>query len=279
MYRIIKNREIAKNVFELVVENELIASHFKPGQFVVVMPDETSEKIPLTIYKTEGSCVSMIYQVVGKTTYDLSKKNDYIFSILGPLGKPSIILNMEAKKVLFVAGGVGIAPVIPQAVELKKRGVICDLIYGMKTIDNCILKDDIDKYFDDVIIVTEDNTADHIGLVTDYVDDLCYDFIIAIGPVIMMKKVVELAEELKVPSIVSMNPIMIDGTGMCGACRLFYDGIIHYACIDGPEFIGAKVDFDSLIKRMDMYKTIEGRKYLEEIEGDTHHGGCGNCEQ
>ena len=150
MYKIIKNREIAKNVFELVVENELIASHFKPGQFVVVMPDETSEKIPLTIYKTEGSCVSMIYQVVGKTTYDLSKKNDYIFSILGPLGKPSIILNMEAKKVLFVAGGVGIAPVIPQAVELKKRGVICDLIYGMKTIDNCILKDDIDKYFDDV---------------------------------------------------------------------------------------------------------------------------------
>lgn len=278
MYKIIENKEIAKNIYELTVENELIATHFIPGQFVVVMPDKESEKIPLTIYKVSGKNVTMIYSVVGKTTYDLSRKKDKIFSILGPLGKPSIILSMDVERILFVAGGVGIAPIIPQAIEMKKRGVECNLIYGMKTIENYILEEDINKYFDDVLIVTEDNSADHIGYVTDYIDDERYDFIIAIGPIMMMKKVTEIAEELKVPTIVSMNPIMIDGTGMCGACRLLYDGIVHYSCIDGPEFIGGRVDFDSVIKRMDMFKTVEGRKYLEAIEGDTHHGGCGNCE-
>ena len=151
MYKIIENVSISKNVFKITIENENIATHFIPGEFVVVMPDETSEKIPLTIYKVNGKNVTLIYQVVGKTTHDLSLKQDYIYSILGPLGNPSLILNLEAEKVLFVAGGVGIAPIIPQAVELKKRGVKLDLIYGMKTIDNLILKDDIDTYFDDTL--------------------------------------------------------------------------------------------------------------------------------
>ena len=258
MYKIIENVSIGKNIFKITIENENIATHFIPGEFVVVMPDETSEKIPLTIYKVNEKNVTLIYQVVGKTTHDLSLKQDYIYSILGPLGNPSLMLDLEAEKVLFVAGGVGIAPIIPQAVELKKRGVKLDLIYGMKTIDNLILKDDIDTYFDDTLIVTEDNSADHIGLVTDYIDDKNYDFIITIG--------------------VSMNPIMIDGTGMCGSCRINYNGRVAYTCIDGPEFIGAKVDFDSLIKRMDMYRDEEKRAYLKEIEGESFHGGCGNCE-
>lgn len=278
MYKIIENVSIGKNIFKITIENENIATHFIPGEFVVVMPDETSEKIPLTIYKVNEKNVTLIYQVVGKTTNDLSLKQDYIYSILGPLGNPSLMLNLEAEKVLFVAGGVGIAPIIPQAVELKKRGVKLDLIYGMKTIDNLILKDDIDTYFDDTLIVTEDNSADHIGLVTDYIDDKNYYFIITIGPVKMMKSVVEIAESLKIPSIVSMNPIMIDGTGMCGSCRINYNGRVAYTCIDGPEFIGAKVDFDSLIKRMDMYRDEEKRAYLKEIEGESFHGGCGNCE-
>ncbi len=278
MYRIIKNIEIKKNIFELTVENEHIAKNFKPGQFVVLMPSIESEKIPLTIYKVSDNLVTMIYQVVGATTYSLSKRKDYIYSILGPLGKPALILNVPVKKVLFVAGGIGIAAILPQVRELKSRGVKCDLIYGMKTIDNYILKKEIKELFRKPIIVTEDSSADLIGYPTDYIEDKRYDYIVTIGPLVMMKHVTEIGENLKIPTIVSLNPIMVDGTGMCGSCRLLYDGLVHYACVDGPEFVGAKVDFDSLIKRADMYKTFEGKKYLEKIEGDSHHGGCGNCE-
>lgn len=278
MYKIIENIEISKNIFKLTVENELIASHFLPGEFVVVMPSDTSEKIPLTIYKVEGKMVTMIYQVVGKTTYDLSQKKDFIYSILGPLGNKSILLDKNIKKVLFVAGGVGIAPIIPQAKYLKKNGVVCDLVYGMKTLENMILKEDIDETFNNVTIVTEDNTGENVGLVTDYIKNDGYDYIVAIGPVMMMKYVTRKASSYEIPCIVSLNPIMIDGTGMCGSCRIIYDSTIKFACIDGPEFLGSKVDFDSLIKRMDIYKNIEGQKYLEGIEGNTHHGGCGTCE-
>lgn len=277
MYKIIENVEISKNIYKLSIENELICKSFLPGEFIVLMPNEESEKIPLTIYSIDKNVVSMIYQVVGKTTYLLSKKKDYIYSILGPLGNKSLLLDKDIKKVLFVAGGLGIAPIIPQAKYLNEKDVICDLIYGMKSIDNLILKEDIDDYFNDKIIVTEDGTSKNAGLVTDYIKDNGYDYIVAIGPLKMMKYVTECGKKLNMPTIVSLNPIMVDGTGMCGSCRVIYDGTVRFACVDGPEFLGELVDFDSLIKRNDIYSTIEGKKYLSEIERENHHGGCGMC--
>lgn len=278
MYKIIENKLIGKNIYRIKIENEYLASSFLPGEFVVLMNDENSEKIPLTIYSVNENSVTLIYQVVGKTTKELSQKKDSIYSLLGPLGNASLLLNKDVKKVLFVAGGLGIAPIIPQAKYLKEKGVICDLIYGMKSIDNLILKDDIDAYFQNKVIVTEDGTSNNKGLVTDFMNDDNYDYIVAIGPLVMMKYVSIEAKKMNIPCIVSLNPIMIDGTGMCGSCRLMYDGEVRFACTDGPEFLGDKVDFDSLIKRNNIYSTIEGRKYLELLEGDEHHGGCGMCE-
>ena len=245
----------------------------------------TSERIPLTIYDydKETGILKMIYQTVGASTLELTEVKKELFSVVGPLGNPSdLVTNIDecsGKSLLFVAGGVGIAPVYPQVKYLHEHGVDVDCLYGVKSASYLILEDEIESICNNFYIATDDGSKGYHGLVTDCLKtlDKKYDKCVAIGPVIMMKYVSMLTEELDIPTTVSMNPIMVDGTGMCGACRLLVDGKVKFACVDGPEFDGHKVDFDAAIKRMNIYKTFEGRKYLEKQEGITHHGNCGNC--
>lgn len=285
MYKVVKNELIGEGIYELDVLADMVVDKCLPGQFVIVMAYEKSERIPLTIYdydKNEG-ILKMIYQVVGASTLELVSVKDELFSVVGPLGNPSdLIMNIDEwknKHVVFVAGGVGIAPVYPQIKFLKEKGVNVDCIYGVKNEKYLILEDEMQELCDNFYITTDDGSKGFHGMVTDCLKSLDkhYDKCVAIGPVIMMKFVSLLTKEMGISTTVSMNPIMVDGTGMCGACRLMVDGSVKFACVDGPEFDGHKVDFDAAIKRMNIYKTFEGRKYLEMQEGNTHHGNCGNC--
>ena len=248
------------------------------------MAYESSERIPLTIYDydRENGILSLIYQVIGASTMELTEVTDSLFSVAGPLGNPSELMENDDildKKILFVAGGVGIAPVYPQAKYLTSRGVDVDIIYGARTKDIIVIEEETKKVCNNLYITTDDGSYGNQGNVTDMMKklDKKYDYCVAIGPVIMMKFVALYTKELGIKTIVSMNPIMVDGTGMCGACRLLVDGKVKFACVDGPEFDGHKVDFDNALKRMSIYKTEEGRKKLMMEEGSTHHGGCGNC--
>ncbi len=285
MYKILKNELIGQNIYELDVLAPLVVDKCLPGQFIIVMAYNTSERIPLTIYDCdkETGILKMIYQTVGASTLELTEVKEELFSVVGPLGNPSdLVTNIGAwkgKSILFVAGGVGIAPVYPQIKYLHEHGVDVDCLYGVKSASYLILEDEIKSVSNNFYIATDDGSKGYHGLVTDCLKtlDKKYDKCVAIGPVIMMKYVSMLTKELDIPTTVSMNPIMVDGTGMCGACRLLVDGKVKFACVDGPEFDGHKVDFDAAIKRMNIYKTFEGRKYLEKQEGITHHGNCGNC--
>lgn len=284
MYRVRKNECIGKDVYLLEVEAPLVVKKCLPGQFVIVMAYEQSERIPLTIYDydRETGILSLIYQVIGASTMELTHVTESLFSVAGPLGNPSELMENDEildKKILFVAGGVGIAPVYPQAKYLKSRGVDVDIIYGARTKDIIVIEEETRKVCNNLYITTDDGSYGNRGNVTDMMKklDKKYDYCVAIGPVIMMKFVALYTKELGIKTIVSMNPIMVDGTGMCGACRLLVDGKVKFACVDGPEFDGHKVDFDNALKRMSIYKTEEGRKKLMMEEGSTHHGGCGNC--
>ena len=213
--------------------------------------------------------------------------SDYFRDFTGPLGCPSEFVNedieaLKNKKMLFVAGGVGAAPVYPQVKWLHERGIKADVIVGSKTKDMLILEEEMKAVAGNYYPCTDDGSYGHAGMVTTMVEELVnngnkYDVCIAIGPMIMMKFVCLLTKKLEIPTIVSMNPIMVDGTGMCGACRLQVGDEIKFACVDGPEFDGHLVDFDQAMKRSQMYKTQEGRALLKLQEGDTHHGGCGHC--
>lgn len=283
MYKIIKNEEIAKNIYELVVEAPLVVKNANPGQFVIVMANEDSERIPLTIvdYDKESNIISMIYQIVGASTLELSEVKKELFSIVGPLGKKCeyVGTNVKDKRFVLVGGGIGIAPIYPQAKYLSEHGAKVDIIYGAKSQEFLILQNRLENVCNNVTYVTDDGSFGEKGLVTDILkmrNDI-YDECVAIGPMIMMKHVSLLTKEMKLKTTVSLNPIMVDGTGMCGACRVLVNGEVKFACVDGPEFDGHQVDFDAAIKRMNLYKTFEGKKYLEAIEGETHHGGCGKC--
>ena len=207
---------------------------------------------------------------------------------VGPLGCKSELIDedpeeLKKKKILFVAGGVGTAPVYPQVKWMKQQGYDVDCIIGARNKDLIILEDEMRQVAKNTYVCTDDGSYGFKGNVNDQIKDLInnqgksYDLVIAIGPVIMMKFVCLLTKELDIPTIVSMNPIMVDGTGMCGACRLTVGDEVKFACVDGPEFDGHLVDFDQAMKRQQMYKTEEGRAMLKLQEGDTHHGGCGNC--
>lgn len=277
MYKIIKNENIANNTFLLEVNAPLIKDKYKPGEFVIIMSNKESERIPLTIYDINNEVVKIIYQVVGSSTFELSQNKDSLYAILGPLGSPGLFLDNLDKKIVFVAGGIGVAAIYPQIKYLKENGYKTSLIYGAKNKESLILLNELNVICDQLYICTDDGSYSNKGFVTDilknHIDD--YDLCVAIGPVKMMESVVNISN---IDVIVSLNPIMVDGTGMCGACRVNIDGNIKFACVDGPEFYGKKVDFKSLINRMNIYKTEEGKKYLEIIEGNTHHGGCGNCD-
>lgn len=283
MYKVIKNEEIKNNIYLLEIENELIAKKFVPGEFIILMSHEKSERIPLTIFDVKDNIVRIVYQVVGASTLELSNEKESIFSIVGPLGNGSeIVANYNEyinSKIVFVAGGIGVAAIYPQAKALFNAGIDVDIVYGVKNQDLILFEEELKKVCNNLIIATDDGSRGIKGNVCDALRTLDkeYDVCIAIGPIIMMKFVSLETKKMNLKTIVSMNPIMVDGTGMCGACRLNVGGNIKFACVDGPEFDGHLVDFDNLLTRMNLYKDEEGRKYLRMIEGKTHHGGCGNC--
>ena len=291
MFKILEANELATNIFQMIVEAPRVAQACLPGQFLIIRVDAEGERIPLTIcdYDREKGTVEIVVQAIGAETFELAKlkAGDCLADVVGPLGKPSdlceeSIEDLKKKKIVFIAGGVGTAPVYPQAKWLKEQGVNCDVIIGAKTKDLVILEDRFKKVCN-LHVTTDDGSYGRSGMVTKALQDLWdegnkYDHCVAIGPMIMMKFVCKLTQELGIHTIVSMNPIMVDGTGMCGACRLTVDGQVKFACVDGPEFDGHKVDFDQAMNRMKLYKTEEGRLLLRQQEGKTHHGGCGHCE-
>ena len=291
MYKILEAKELTTNIFYMVVEAKRVAKACQPGQFVIVRTDEASERIPLTIcdYDREKGTITIVFQIVGEGTQVMSslKAGDAFHDFVGPLGCPSEFVSedldsLKQKKILFVAGGVGTAPVYPQVKWLKERGIDADVIVGAKTKDLLILEDEMKAVAGNLYVTTDDGSYGRSGMVTQTISDLVndgnkYDVCVAIGPMIMMKFVCKLTKELEIPTIVSLNPIMVDGTGMCGACRVTVGGKVKFACVDGPEFDGHLVNFDEAMQRQQIYKTAEGRAFLKAKEGDTHHGGCGNC--
>lgn len=291
MYKILEAKELTANIYSMVVEAKRVAKSCEPGQFVIVRMDEDSERIPLTIcdYDREKGTVTIVFQIVGAGTQMMSelKTGDAFHDFVGPLGRPSEFVSedmetLKNKKILFVAGGVGTAPVYPQVKWLHEHGIDSDVIVGAKTKDILILEDEMKSVAGNLYVTTDDGSYGRSGMVTQTITDLIaegkhYDVCVAIGPMIMMKFVCKLTKELQLPTIVSLNPIMVDGTGMCGACRVTIGDEVKFACVDGPEFDGHLVNFDEAMQRQQIYKTAEGRAFLKAKEGDTHHGGCGNC--
>ena len=291
MYRILKAELLAANIYRMDVEAPRVAKRCLPGQFLIAKVDEYGERIPLTIcdYDSEKGTITIVFQPNGATTQRMKdlKTGDSFMDFVGPLGKPSDLVSMDPdelrkKRIVFVGGGVGTAPVYPQLKWLHEHGVTADAIIGARSRDLIILEKEMSAV-SNLYLTTDDGSYIRKGMGTDVLRDLVqnqgkqYDLCVAIGPMIMMKFVCLLTKELGIPTVVSMNPIMVDGTGMCGACRLMVGGEVKFACVDGPEFDGHLVDFDLAMKRAQMYKTEEGRKLLEYQEGDTHHGGCGQC--
>lgn len=291
MYKIVKAKELTTNIYLMEVEAGRVAKSCQPGQFVIVRMDEEAERIPLTIcdYDREAGTVTIVFQTVGAGTQMMAslKEGDSFHDVVGPLGCPSEFIHedketLRQKKILFVAGGVGAAPVYPQVKWMHENGIAVDVIVGSKNKGLLILEKEMEAVAGNLYVTTDDGSYGRSGMVTKVISDLVeegkqYDVCIAIGPMIMMKFVCQLTKELNIPTIVSLNPIMVDGTGMCGACRVTVGGKVKFACVDGPEFDGHAVDFDEAMRRQQMYKTSEGRAILELQEGDSHHGGCGVC--
>lgn len=292
MFKILKKEYLANNIWLMDIEAPRVAKTCQPGQFVIVKMDEKGERIPLTVcdYDREKGIVTIVFQTVGASTEEMAEyeEGESFMDFVGPLGCPSELLGMteeelKKEKLLFVCGGVGTAPVYPQVKWMKQHGIDVDVIIGARTKDILIMEEPMREIAANLYIATDDGSYGFKGNACDQINELVknqgkeYTRIIAIGPMIMMKFVALLTKELNIPTIVSMNPIMVDGTGMCGACRLQVGDEIKFACVDGPEFDGHLVDFDQAMQRQRMYKTEEGRAILRRKEGDTHHGGCGNC--
>ena len=269
MYKVISNKKISENSYEMIINAPLVIEKCIPGQFVIVMGKEDSERIPLTIYdyNKEKGKLSLIYQVVGASTEELSTIKDKLYSVAGPLGNPNeICLNTEEfkdKRICYVAGGVGIAPVYPQIKFLNEKGIKVDVIYGARSANLLLIRDKIEKVAHKIRYATDDGSFGTKGFVTDILEKNIndYDIVVAIGPVIMMKNVAELTKKYNIKTIVSMNPLMVDGSGMCGACRCEIDGKPKFACIHGPEFDGHQINFDLALKRMNIYKEEEKEKW------------------
>ncbi len=291
MYKILRAEELASNIFLMEVEAPRVAKSCEPGQFIIAKTDEKGERIPLTIadYDRDKGTVTVVVQIIGASTAEMAelKTGDYLEDFVGPLGCPSDLVTddieeVKKKKILFVAGGLGTAPVYPQVKWLHEHGVDVDVIIGAKTKDLVIYEEEMKAVCANLYVTTDDGSYGFKGMVTDTIKYLVneegkkYDHCVTIGPMIMMKFVCLLTKELGIHTIVSVNPIMVDGTGMCGACRVQVGDEVKFACVDGPEFDGHLVDFDQAMKRQQMYKTQEGRAMLRRTEGDTHkNGGCG----
>lgn len=264
MFKIVERTELNPIEFEIFVEAPRIAKKAKAGQFVILRIDELGERIPLTVVDTdeEKGLVRLIFQVIGKSTAALAalQAGDSLADVVGPLGKATEIENYG--KVLLVGGGVGIAALFPIVKALKQAGNHVTTILGAKNQELMILADECQRYSDELIVMTDDGSLGQKGLVTDAMKEVFarenIQMAWAIGPSVMMKFCTLTAEVANVPIFVSLNPIMVDGTGMCGGCRVTIDEQIKFACVDGPEFLGAGVDWDEFINRMGQYRKEEG---------------------
>jgi NAD(P)H-flavin reductase len=281
MYKILYNKKISSTSYEIAVEAPFVINKCIPGQFAIVMTYEDSERIPLTIYDydKEKGLLYLIYQVVGASTLELTNAKKYLYSVSGPLGNANEICKnpekYKGKRIVYVAGGVGIAPVYPQVKFLKEHGFDVDVIYGSRSADLLLIRNKIEEVASKVRYATDDGSFGTKGFVTDILEKNLdnYDIVVAIGPIIMMKNVVKVTKEHNVKTIVSMNPLMVDGSGMCGACRCEVDGKPKFACIHGPEFDGFLVDFDLAMKRMNIYKEEEAEKWemmKKRLGGENH---------
>ena len=270
MTRILRKENLNDQVFKVELDAPLISRKALPGQFVIVRVDEEGERIPLTIsdYNRDQGTISLVVQVVGATTkkFSMLKENDELQDVVGPLGKPSDLKGI--KRACVVGGGVGCAIAYPIAKELKTLGAVVDSVIGFRNKELVIFENEFAAVSNQFRLMTDDGTAGEKGLVTDALKKLIdgganYDTVIAIGPLIMMKFVAKLTEQYHIKTIVSMNPIMIDGTGMCGGCRLTVGGQMKFACVDGPDFDAHQVDFDEAMARSRMYGAFEKHAYEE----------------
>ena len=268
MFKILKKERLNDAVTRMTIEAARVAKKAGPGQFIILRIDEAGERIPLTIagYDREKGTVTIIFQKVGLTTERLDELNegDCLRDFVGPLGKVSEYGDVRGKRVAVIGGGLGIAIAYPQAVALHEMGALVDMIVGFRTIDLAILTDELGDVTDNLIVMTDDGSNGKKGFVTDALKErldagVQYEHVVAIGPLPMMRAVAELTQPLHIHTVVSMNPIMIDGTGMCGGCRLTVGGETKFACVDGPEFDAHQVDFDEAMKRGRMYAPEERR--------------------
>ena len=268
-HKIVSKKKLSEDVFTAEIESLLIARAAKPGQFVIIsINNEYGERIPLTIADTDSKrgTIRLIWQRVGKTTAELAdmKKGQEITNVVGPLGRPTHIENFGI--IVCVGGGIGNAPLLPIAKELKKADNKIISILGARSKDLLILEDEFSQVSDELIITTDDGSYGRKALVTEPLKEVCQrsqrpDQAFAIGPAIMMKFCCEVTKQFNIPTQVSLNTIMVDGTGMCGGCRIEFDGQPKFVCVDGPEFDGHKVNFDLMIKRLNAYKDQEQKAY------------------
>lgn len=286
MYKITKKEYLAPNIYLMDIEAPRVAKAALPGQFIIIKMDETGERIPLTIcdYDKTAGTVTIIYQTMGSSTkrMALMEVGEYFEDFVGPLGRPSEFVEddleeLKKKKIIFVAGGVGAAPVYPQLKWLHENGIDADAIVGCKSKEYLLLEKEMKAVAGNLYVATDDGTYGYKGFVTNLLKDLIdkegkkYDVVVAIGPMIMMKFIAKLTKEYGIKTIVSMNPVMIDGTGMCGGCRITVGGETKFACVDGPEFDGHLVDFDQAMRRSGQYKTLEGRAEIERVKKEEGH--------
>ena len=293
MYKIVEKKWLTPIICYMDIEAPDLAASAQPGQFLIIRTDDKGERIPLTIcdYDRKKGTVTIVFQVLGESTRKMGefKEGEYFADVTGPLGQPSELIhidieNLKKNNYLFIAGGVGTAPVYPQVKWLKENGIDVDVIIGTRSRDTLIFEDEMKAVSGNLFVCTDDGTYGRKGMVTDVIDDLLkegkhYDHAVIIGPMIMMKFASKKCRENNIPNTVSLNPLMVDGTGMCGACRVTIDGKVKFACVDGPEFDGDQVNFDEAMRRQTMYKTEEGRNILMIEDGETHHNpACPNHE-
>ena len=283
MFEIVEKTLLADNIYQLRIKAPRVAQSAQPGQFVIVRVDEQGERVPLTIadYDREAGTVTIVIQTIGVSTRKLCEfeQGDSLADFVGPLGNPSEFIHMSdeelrLRKYLFVAGGVGTAPVYPQVKWLYEHGAQVDVIIGAKTASMLIYTEEMERVCNNLYIATDDGSCGFKGLVTAKIKELIevegksYDECVAIGPMIMMKFVTLTTREYSLPTTVSLNALMVDGTGMCGACRVSVGGKTLFTCVDGPEFDGHQVDFDEAMRRQAMYRSQETQA------NDKHEHNC-----
>lgn len=278
MARIIEKTNLNDTTIKFVVKAPEIAKKALPGQFIILRLDEKGERVPFTISGVDGENVTIIVQVVGGTTMRMNglKAGDGFLDFVGPLGKPTELDDLKGKNVCVIGGGLGTAIAYPQAKYLHEIGANVDVIMGFKNKDIIILEDELENCSDNLYITTDDGSYGRQGFVTQVLEDLLnegkiYDHVLTIGPAIMMKNVVNITKVHDIPTTVSMNSIMVDGTGMCGCCRLTVGGEMKFACVDGPDFDGFLVDFDEAMNRSRNYATEE-REHICNLTGEVRNG-------